>query len=116
MVAAVFCLGLSQSRVLFGGLQLHQHRAPSDRLARREAHALDELGRRRGQGDKTVAEQRPVVTGVRQGGFVELKDGVAAGDRIVGDGLNKIQPNQAVKPVGAGRPQGVGGAARRPAP
>ena len=68
------------------------------------------------QGDKTVAEQRPVVTGVRQGGFVELKDGVAAGDRIVGDGLNKIQPNQAVKPVGAGRPQGVGGAARRPAP
>jgi membrane fusion protein (multidrug efflux system) len=68
------------------------------------------------QGDKTVAEQRPVVTGVRQGGFVELKDGVAAGDRIVGDGLNKIQPNQAVKPVGAGRPQGAGGAARRPAP
>ncbi|MDO8802455.1 efflux RND transporter periplasmic adaptor subunit [Phenylobacterium sp.] len=67
------------------------------------------------QGDKTVAEQRPVVTGVRQDGFVELKDGVAAGDRIVGDGLNKIQPNQAVKPVGSGQPQGTGGAARRPA-
>lgn len=68
------------------------------------------------QGDRTVAEQRPVVTGVRQDGFVELKDGVAAGDRIVGDGLNKIQPNQAVKPVGSGRPQGAGGVARRPAP
>lgn len=71
------------------------------------------------QGGKTVAEQRPVVTGVRQDGFVELKDGVAAGDRIVGDGLNKIQPNQAVKPLGAhgagGKPQGAGGAARRPA-
>ncbi|MDO9244862.1 MAG: efflux RND transporter periplasmic adaptor subunit [Phenylobacterium sp.] len=68
------------------------------------------------QGDRTVAEQRPVVTGVRQDGFVELKDGVAAGDRVVGDGLNKIQPNQAVKPVGSGGPPGAGGAARRPAP
>ncbi|MES2724318.1 MAG: efflux RND transporter periplasmic adaptor subunit [Pseudomonadota bacterium] len=68
------------------------------------------------QGDATVAEQRPVVTGVRQDGFVEIKDGVAAGDRVVGDGLNKIQPNQAVRPVGAGRPQGAGGAVRRPAP
>lgn len=68
------------------------------------------------QGDQTVAEQRPVVTGVRQDGFVELKDGVVAGDRIVGDGLNKIQPNQAVKPVGSARPQGAGGAAPRPAP
>lgn len=70
------------------------------------------------QGDRTVAEQRPVVTGVRQDGFVELTDGVADGDRIVGDGLNKIQPNQAVKPLGAhgpgGKPQGAGGAARRP--
>lgn len=68
------------------------------------------------QGDTTVAEQRSVVTGVRQGGYVELKDGVAAGDRIVGDGLNKIQPNQPVTPVGAARPPGAGGAARRPAP
>ncbi|WP_340646475.1 efflux RND transporter periplasmic adaptor subunit [Phenylobacterium sp.] len=68
------------------------------------------------QGDGVVAEQRPVITGVRQDGFVELKDGVAAGDRIVGDGLNKIQPNQPVKPQGSGRPLGAGGAARRPAP
>lgn len=71
------------------------------------------------QGGKTVAEQRPVLTGVRQDGFVELKDGVTTGDRIVGDGLNKIQPNQPVKPLGArgpgGKPQGAGGAARRPA-
>ncbi len=66
------------------------------------------------QGDRTVAEQRPVVTGVRQDGFVELKDGVAAGDRIVGDGLNKVQPNQAVRAAGqGGQRQGAGGA--RPA-
>ena len=62
------------------------------------------------QGERTVAEQRPVVTGVRQDGFVEIKDGVSAGDRIVGDGLNKVQPGQAVRPAGqrpgpgAGRP------------
>jgi membrane fusion protein (multidrug efflux system) len=48
------------------------------------------------RGPKTMTEQRPVVTGVRQDGFVEIKDGVVAGDRIVADGLNKIQPGQPV--------------------
>ena len=51
---------------------------------------------------KMVAEQRPVVTGVRQDGFVELKDGVAEGDKIIADGLNKIQPGQPVRPAGKG--------------
>lgn len=54
------------------------------------------------QGQKTAAQQRPVVTGARQGGFVELKDGVRAGDRIVGDGLNKIQDGQPVRIAGPG--------------
>jgi len=51
-------------------------------------------------GKRTVAEQRPVVTGVRQEGFVEITDGVKVGDRIVADGLNKIQPGQPVRVVG----------------
>lgn len=51
---------------------------------------------------KTVAEQRPVVTGARQDGMVEIKDGLNAGERIVADGLNKIQPGQAVAPLAAG--------------
>ncbi|MET0275185.1 MAG: efflux RND transporter periplasmic adaptor subunit [Phenylobacterium sp.] len=69
-------------------------------------------------GDRTTAEQRPVVTGIRQGGFVEIKEGLRAGERLVADGLNKVQPGQAVRVVGA-RPGAGGpgaGAARRPAP
>lgn len=54
------------------------------------------------QGQKISAEQRPVVTGVRQDGFVEIKEGVAAGEKIVADGLNKIQAGQPVHVQGAG--------------
>jgi membrane fusion protein (multidrug efflux system) len=47
-----------------------------------------------------VAQQRPVATGARQQGFVEITDGVQAGDRIIADGLNKIQSGQTVRAVG----------------
>ncbi|HEX5377077.1 MAG TPA: efflux RND transporter periplasmic adaptor subunit [Phenylobacterium sp.] len=74
-------------------------------------------------GPKPSAEQRPVVTGARQDGYVELKDGVAAGDRIVADGLNKVQPGQPVRIAGPGgggggaggkRPGGMGAGGARP--
>ena len=58
----------------------------------------------RQMGERTVAEQRVVVTGARQQGFVEIREGVTAGERLVADGLNKIQPNQPVRVAGAGRP------------
>jgi membrane fusion protein (multidrug efflux system) len=53
------------------------------------------------QGEHTAAEQRPVVTGLRQDGFVEITDGVRAGEQLVADGLNKIQPGQPVRVQGA---------------
>jgi membrane fusion protein (multidrug efflux system) len=53
------------------------------------------------QNGRTVAEQRPIVAGVRQNGFVEIRDGVTANERIVGDGLNRIQPGQPVRIAGA---------------
>ncbi|MDP3853799.1 efflux RND transporter periplasmic adaptor subunit [Phenylobacterium sp.] len=60
------------------------------------------------RGEATMAEQRPVITGVRQDGFVEIREGVAAGDRIVADGLNKIQPGQPVRIASqGGRPSGA---------
>ena len=52
------------------------------------------------QGDRpavAMVEQRPVVTGVRQQGYVEIRDGLRAGERVVADGLNKIQPGQPVR-------------------
>ncbi len=60
-----------------------------------------------GQGGAMV-EQRPIVTGVRQQGFVEIVDGVKPGEKIVADGLNKIQPGQPVRIA-------QGGGARGPA-
>ncbi|WP_293678604.1 efflux RND transporter periplasmic adaptor subunit [uncultured Phenylobacterium sp.] len=65
-------------------------------------------------GERTMTEQRPIVTGLRQHGFVEIRDGVRAGDRIVADGLNKIQPGQPVR-VAAPRQPGAPPATQRPA-
>jgi membrane fusion protein (multidrug efflux system) len=69
----------------------------------------------RQNGPRTVAEQRPILSGVRQQGFVEIRDGLQAGERIIADGLNRIQPGQPVRIAGApgaapaakGAPQGA---------
>jgi membrane fusion protein (multidrug efflux system) len=45
---------------------------------------------------RTNAERRSVVTGDRQEGYVEILEGVTAGEHLVADGLNKIQPGQPV--------------------
>ena len=64
----------------------------------------------RQMGERTMVEQRPILTGSRQMGFVEIREGVKAGEKIVADGLNKIQPGQPVRIAGArgagGGPQG----------
>lgn len=51
----------------------------------------------RPQGERLVTEQRPVVTGLRQDNFVELTEGAAAGERVVADGLNKLQSGEPVR-------------------
>jgi membrane fusion protein (multidrug efflux system) len=51
---------------------------------------------------------------VRQDGFVEITDGVHAGDRIVADGLNKLQPGQPVRVLGQRPASGAGAMGRRP--
>lgn len=61
-----------------------------------------------------MVEQRPIVTGVRQQGFVEIREGVKAGERIVADGLNKIQPGQPVRIAGGQRPGGASAIGGRP--
>jgi membrane fusion protein (multidrug efflux system) len=66
----------------------------------------------RTMGDRTLAEQRPVVTGLRQDDFVEILEGVKPGERIVADGLNKVQSGQPIRVV-AGRP-GPGGPGAHP--
>ena len=66
----------------------------------------------RAAGPRTLAEQRPVVTGLRQDDFVEIQEGLAAGERVVGDGLNKVQPGQPIRVAGGGGgPPGAPGSA-----
>lgn len=63
----------------------------------------------RGQGFS--ARKQAVRIGTTEGGFVEITGGLKAGDKVVADGLNRVQDGQAVK-VGGGRkgPPGAGGA------
>jgi membrane fusion protein (multidrug efflux system) len=48
-----------------------------------------------------------IETGVVENGFVEILSGLEVGDRIVGSGLNRIQPGAPVSVAGAGRGQGA---------
>ncbi|WP_162599552.1 efflux RND transporter periplasmic adaptor subunit [Phenylobacterium parvum] len=61
-------------------------------------------------------QQKPVVAGLRQDGWVEILEGVTPADRVVADGLNRIQSGQTVRPAGApptAGGQGGGAAPRR---
>ena len=67
------------------------------------------------KGDKGSTAQRvEVETGSVEGGFVEIVSGLNVGDRIVGSGLNRIQPGAPVSVAGQGgrRPAGAASARR----
>ncbi len=49
-----------------------------------------------------IAEERQVETGADQGGFIEIRNGIKPGDRIVADGVNRLEPNQPVRLEGGG--------------
>lgn len=57
-----------------------------------------------------VARRTAVQTGLSTGGFVEITSGLKAGDRIVADGLNRVQDGA---PVGGGAGGGASGAGRK---
>ncbi|MFM1960066.1 MAG: hypothetical protein RL588_1583 [Pseudomonadota bacterium] len=56
---------------------------------------------------RMTVQQKPVVAGLRQDGWVEILQGVAVTERVVADGLNRIQSGQPVRAAGA--PPSVGG-------
>jgi membrane fusion protein (multidrug efflux system) len=66
------------------------------------------------RGERGLTAQRvEVETGAVEGGFVEILSGLAAGDRVVGSGLNRIQPGAPVTVAGRGQPAAAPGAAAR---
>ena len=62
----------------------------------------------------TTAQRVEVETGSVEGGFVEILSGLNAGDRIVGSGLNRIQPGAPVRVAGQGGGEGGGRGRRGP--
>lgn len=58
-----------------------------------------------------VARRTNVETGLSADGFIEIRSGVKAGDKIVGDGLNRVQDGA---PVGGGQGGPGGGGAGKP--
>jgi membrane fusion protein (multidrug efflux system) len=51
-----------------------------------------------------VARRAAVQTGITTDGFIEITSGLKPGDKIVGDGLNRVQDGAPVN--GGGKPQG----------
>ncbi len=64
------------------------------------------------KGGGLIAEQRQVVTGVDDSGFVEIKSGLKAGESIVADGVNRVTGGQPVRLAGAGEGGRSGARAR----
>jgi membrane fusion protein (multidrug efflux system) len=56
-----------------------------------------------------IARRTTVETGLSSGGFVEVRTGLKAGDRIVADGLNRVQDGA---PIGGGKGGGAPGQAQ----
>jgi membrane fusion protein, multidrug efflux system len=63
-----------------------------------------------GPGGKSIARQTQVEVGANENGYIEIRNGVTAGTRVVADGLSRVEPNGAVR-VGGARP-GPGGGRR----
>jgi membrane fusion protein (multidrug efflux system) len=63
------------------------------------------------QGERTVAVRKTVIAGAREAGFIQILEGLKPGDRIVADGLNRVQPNQPIRIAGQGGGRGRGGGA-----
>lgn len=65
------------------------------------------------QGERTIARQVQVEVGAHQDGFVEIRRGLAAGARIIADGLDRIEPDAPVRVIRPGSAR-VAGADLRP--
>ncbi|WP_396593388.1 efflux RND transporter periplasmic adaptor subunit [Brevundimonas sp. R86498] len=52
----------------------------------------------------STAQRVEIEAGSVEDGFVEIVSGLAANDRVVGSGLNRIQPNAPIRVAGGGAP------------
>ena len=66
------------------------------------------------KGEKLVAKRQSVTVGARQDGMIEIASGLEPGTRIVADGLNRVQPDQAIKLAGQHKGKQTGKSGKGP--
>jgi membrane fusion protein (multidrug efflux system) len=54
-----------------------------------------------GAAARATATRRPVLTGAHDEGLIEIRSGLAPGERVVADGLNRLRPDQPVRVAAA---------------
>lgn len=85
------------------GIQQGQRQSPSVPESAVQFEGENAFVYRIATGENGSSAQRVAVeTGSVEGGFVEILSGLTADDRVVGSGLNRIQPNAPVTVAGAG--------------
>ena len=95
------------------GIQQGQRQTPSVPEAAIQYEGDGAFVYRIAAGERGSTAQRVTVeTGAVENGFVEIVSGLSANERVVGSGLNRIQPNAPITVAGAGgaRPAAQGNA------
>ena len=95
-------LAVPESAVVFEGESAFVYVAAPGGGRGQRPQASPEAGGGRGGGSGLRAQRRPIEVGAREGGFVEVLAGLGPRDRIVADGVNRINPNQPLRAAGAG--------------
>lgn len=89
------------------GIQQGQRQSPSVPESAIQYEGESAFVYRIAPGERGSTAQRVAVEpGAVEGGFVEILSGLTANDRVVGSGLNRIQPNAPISVAGAGGQRG----------
>ncbi len=90
------------------GIQQGQRQSPSVPESAVQYEGQSAFVYRIAPGERGSTAQRVTVEpGAVEGGFVEILSGLTANDRVVGSGLNRIQPNSPISVAGSGPPGGA---------
>jgi membrane fusion protein, multidrug efflux system len=111
-------LAVPESAIVFEGDASYVYvaapggRAPAGQAAGgQRARQGGAAGGGQGGGSGLSAQRRPIQIGARTGGVVEVTQGLRPTDRVIADGVNRVNPGQPVRLAGQGGAAPAGGRA-----